>query len=242
MKSYILKIEFVDFAPLIWRRVILPADATFKRLHETIQRTSNFQSDMEDNHLYQFNLIKQENLSVTNDIQAYNNHKSVNKGQLKESLKNISQEDKFAKYEKRRIENLLVTVRQPQTIKIDKYLEKYEELDYSYDYGDSWDIKIKLEEIVDDYYFGYPTLLAGQNNAPPEDVGGMHGFYEFLKTYEDENDPNHLNIVGWANEQRYKEYDPENINSRLKFTHYKKTEWDKIKHKNHEVLEDKYVK
>lgn len=242
MKSYILKIEFTDSDPLIWRRVIMPAEVTFKRLHETIQRATNFRSDMEDYHLYQFNLIQQENVSVTNDINAYNNHKSANIAQLKKELANISPEQEFAKHEKRRIENLLVTVRQPQTIKIDKYLEKYGELNYLYDYGDSWDIKIKLEEIVDDYYFGYPTLLAGENNAPPEDVGGMHGFDEFQRIYEDENDPDHMNTVAWAEEQLYRDYDLDRINQSLKFTHYKKTEWDKIKHKNHEVLEDKYVK
>ena len=30
MKAYQIKIELVDSNPLIWRRVIIPADVTFK--------------------------------------------------------------------------------------------------------------------------------------------------------------------------------------------------------------------
>jgi hypothetical protein len=34
MKAYQIKIELIDFEPLIWRRVVIPADVTFKRLHD----------------------------------------------------------------------------------------------------------------------------------------------------------------------------------------------------------------
>lgn len=60
-------------------------------------------------------------------------------------------------------------------------LEKHNAIRYNYDFGDDWWFTIRLEEIVDDYYFGFPTLLAGAETAPPEDVGGIHGFYEFLE-------------------------------------------------------------
>lgn len=38
----------------------------------------------------------------------------------------------------------------------------------------------------------------------------------------------------------YREYDPEFINSMLKTIQYQKPQWDKIKHENHVILEDKY--
>ena len=47
MKAYILKLSFEDITPLIWRRIILPAGATFNRLHETIQNVTNFQSTLD---------------------------------------------------------------------------------------------------------------------------------------------------------------------------------------------------
>ena len=52
MKAYILKLSFEDITPLIWRRVILPADATFHRLHQTIQSVTNFQSTLSPYHSF----------------------------------------------------------------------------------------------------------------------------------------------------------------------------------------------
>jgi len=40
------------------------------------------------------------------------------------------------------------TIRQPRTIKIDKYLEKYKTFEYIYDFGDYWRHKIELEKIL----------------------------------------------------------------------------------------------
>lgn len=62
-------------------------------------------------------------------------------------------------------------IRTPSSIKIDKYLETYRLLHYVYDFGDEWEINIALEKIVDDYCFGYPTVLDGAGDAPPEDLG-----------------------------------------------------------------------
>lgn len=240
MKSYILKIEMIGFDPLIWRRVIMPAGATFKRLHDTIQGVTNFSSILEDFHLYKFDLTNQENISVTNDEQAYLEQQNVNPDLLLKKLEKVPIE--FREFERRRMQRVLVKVRKPQSIKIDKYLEKYQELNYMYDFGDGWRFTVKLEKVVDDYYFGYPTLLEGEQDAPPEDVGGIPGFYHFLEIFEDETHPEHDKIRKWVESQRYRPFNREDINGWIKNIHYKKTEWSKIKHRNYEVLEDKYVK
>ncbi len=44
MKAYIVHIEFDDLQPTVWRQVVLPYGATFRRLHETIQLVNNFDS------------------------------------------------------------------------------------------------------------------------------------------------------------------------------------------------------
>jgi hypothetical protein len=69
-------------------------------------------------------------------------------------------------------------MRKPTGLKIDACLEKHKEILYRYDFGDGWELIIRLEDIMDDYYFGYPTLLDGAETAPPEDVGGIPGFYD----------------------------------------------------------------
>lgn len=243
MKAYILIVELTDSNPLIWRKVIMPAGATFNRLHDTIQNITNFQGGYpsEGYHLYEFQL-KEENRIVTNNEEAYHEHQHYkkNKAAFKKRLETMPEDMK--KFEEKRQNRLKVEVRNPSGLKIDDYLEKYKEINYIYDYGDDWNFSIQLEQIVDDYYFGYPTLLDGAETAPPEDVGGISGFYEFLEVYRDPNHPDYQDAKEWADSSSFREYDFEWVNSSLKSLNYKKTEWDKLNHKNYKVIDDKYRK
>lgn len=188
MKSYIINIQLIGSEPLIWRKIIMPAGATFNRLNDVIQNVTNFLSGYpyDDYHLFEFDLGE---LIVTNSEEAYLEHKHYknNKGMYEERLKSMAEE--FLEFEIPYQERLKIEVRKPSTLKIDSYIEKLKEIKYEYDFGDGWEFLVKLEDIVDDYYFGFPTLLDGAETAPPEDVGGLHGFYEFLKIYNDKNHP-----------------------------------------------------
>lgn len=241
MKSYIINIELVGSDPLIWRKVIMPAGATFNRLNDVIQNVTNFLSGYpyEAYHLFEFDLGE---LIVTNNEEAYLEHKHYknNKRMYEERLKSTPKE--FLEFEIPYQERLKVEVRKPSTLKIDKYIEDFKEIKYEYDFGDGWEFLIKLEDIVDDYYFGFPTLLDGAETAPPEDVGGIHGFYEFLKVYNDQEHPEHEEAKTWAESLSFRKYDPKWINRGLKSIKYKKTEWDKINHKNYKIIDDKYRK
>ncbi|OWZ83357.1 plasmid pRiA4b ORF-3 family protein [Natranaerobius trueperi] len=243
MKSYIVRIELEESDPLIWRRVILPAGATFKRFHDIIQNVTNFQSGYphEDYHLYEFDLTE-ENKIVTNDEEAYLDHQHYkkNKKMYQERLKNMPPQ--MYEFEKHHQERLKIEVRKPTGIKIDDYLEKYKEIRYNYDFGDNWQFTVKLEQIVDDYYFGFPTLLDGAETAPPEDVGGIHGFYEFLKAYRDPKHTDHDDMKEWAESLGFGEYDVDWINENLKNVKYQNTEWDKINHTRYRIVDDKYRK
>jgi len=211
MKSYILKITFEDITPHIWRRIILPAGATFNRLHETIQHVTNFQSTLEPYHTF----------GVEIDDYFITNNESI--------LEDYKGKTYYGK-----------TVKQPASIKIDSYLEKHSHFIYNYDFGDDWRILVELEEIVEDYYFGYPTLLNGEGTAPPEDVGGPPGYEAFLEVYQDSTHPDYLSTYAWAEEQFYLPLDIAWLNDRLKYVKYKKTEWQYIDHENYHVLSDKY--
>lgn len=243
MKSYIIRIELDESNPLIQRRAIMPAGATYRRLHDVIQNVTNFQSGYPGGgyHLYEFDLPK-ENMIVTNNEEAYMEHQHYkkNKKYYEERLKSMPAN--MLQFEQNHQERLKIEVRKLTGLKIDDYLEKYKEIRYNYDFGDDWWITIKLEEIVDDYYFGYPTLLDGAETAPPEDIGGIHGFYEFLEAYRDPKHAQHGDMKAWVEDWNFREYDPDWINDRLKGLDYKKTEWDKIDHENYRVIEDMYRK
>ena len=230
MKAYQIKIEILGSTPLIWRRIIMPAGATFNRLHDVIQNVFNFQSGYPQDayHLFHFDL-SEENIKVTNDEEAYEEHQQFKKNRKRFEARLKAMKSEFAE---RQLENLKMVIRKPTGIKIDKYLEERSQIYYVYDYGDDWRILVSLEEIVEDYHYGYPTFIDGAEVAPPDDVGGLPGFYKFLKVYHDESHPEHIGIRAWAKGQGFREYDPEHINMCMKFLKYKKTEWDKIEHKN----------
>lgn len=223
MKAYRLKIELKDSNPLIWRRVIMPAGATYNRLHEVIQKVFNFR----DYHLFEFELSKV-NMVVTNDEEAYLAHQYYKKhrNELEDKVKNAPPQ--FVLFEEARLERMKKVVRKPTGLKIDSYLEEVGELLYRYDYGDDWKVWITLERIEEDYHYGYPTLLDGAEIAPPEDVGGLYGYKQFLEIYHNPNHPEYEEMRTWAKGQYYREYDPKFINEMLKFSKYKKTEWDQI--------------
>lgn len=208
MKAYILKLSFEGITPEVWRRIIIPAGATFNRLHETIQYVTNFKSRMEPYHDFSFPM---EDVIITNNAEL------------------IEQKETDGK-----------KVKQPTRIKIDPYIEKYGKLLYQYDFGDQWEISVILEDTVDDYYFGYPTLLDGGGMAPPEDVGGAAGYMEFLKIIHDPTHPRYTISREWAERVGYKPLNIESINHSLKHVKFKKTEWEQIHHENYVVLSDKY--
>lgn len=221
----------------------MPAGATFNRLHDVIQGVTNFQSGYPNDayHLFEFNL-KEENIRVTNDEQAYEEHKHYKKNPKIYEERLINMPLEYVEFEKAYQERLKTIVRKPTGMKIDDYLEKYGIIEYNYDFGNDWQFVIRLEDVVNDYYFGYPTLLDGAETAPPEDINGLLGFYEFLKVYRDNNHPDHKETVDWAKEQYFREYDPKWINEHIKSISYKKTEWDKINHERYKIIDDKYRK
>lgn len=243
MKSYIIRIELEESNSLIWRRVIMPAGTTYKKLHDVIQNVTNFQRGypLGGYYLYEFDL-KEEKMIVTDNEEAYMEHQHYvkNKKYYEDRLKNI--DPKMLQFEKNHQERLRIEVRKPTGLKIDDYLETYKEIRYNYDFGDDRWFTVKLEEIVDDYYFGFPTLLDGAETAPPEDVGGIHGFYEFLEAYRDPKHPEHADMKAWVVDWNFRQYNPDWINKILKGIDYKKTEWDKVNHEHYKVIEDKYRK
>lgn len=57
---------------------------------------------------------------------------------------------------------------------------------YQYDFGDSWMHTITVEKIESfAYKMGCANLVDGQRACPPEDVGGPHGYAEFVKVIQD---------------------------------------------------------
>ncbi len=54
---------------------------------------------------------------------------------------------------------------------------------YEYDFGDSWEHTVLLEKVLDaDPKQNLPICLKGKLAAPPEDCGGLYGYYQLVET------------------------------------------------------------
>jgi hypothetical protein len=82
---------------------------------------------------------------------------------------------------------------------------------YLYDFGDNWRHRIIVLEVRQgDPGNEYPRFVAATRRAPPEDVGGISGFAEFLETMSDPENDEHDRMVEWYG----KRFDPEDIEER----------------------------
>ena len=69
---------------------------------------------------------------------------------------------------------------------------------YTYDFGDDWRHSITVEAVTDaDPAVEYPRFLDGDWRAPPEDVGGLPGFEDFLIAMSKPRHAQHRKVVDW---------------------------------------------
>lgn len=59
-------------------------------------------------------------------------------------------------------------------------------------------------------YIYNSIFLEGNGERPPEDVGGLWGFKEYLRIMEDEKDPSHQDMKAWADSQKERKLSSEN--------------------------------
>ncbi len=70
---------------------------------------------------------------------------------------------------------------------------------YLYDFGDSWEHHIVVEEILPvEKGMRYPLCSDGQFACPPEDVGGVRGYTDFLKAIRNTRHPEHDEMLEWV--------------------------------------------
>ena len=69
---------------------------------------------------------------------------------------------------------------------------------YTYDFGDSWEHKIVVEKrLASEPGRAYPVCLAGERHAPPEDCGGIPGFYNLLEATRDPEHEQYEELLDW---------------------------------------------
>ena len=83
-------------------------------------------------------------------------------------------------------------------------------LGYVYDFGDDWRHTITVEVVAAaDPGTEYPRFVEGMRRGPPEDVGGIDGYYEFLEAMASLRHQEHKRMRDWYGGL----YDPEDIDA-----------------------------
>lgn len=79
---------------------------------------------------------------------------------------------------------------------------------YEYDFGDGWEHEVLFEGCLKAEKGGrYPVCVEGERNCPPEDVGGVWGYAEFLEAIANPKHEEHDRMLEWAGEFDPEEFD-----------------------------------
>ena len=72
---------------------------------------------------------------------------------------------------------------------------------YEYDFGDGWMHEVTLEKIMPtDPEAVLPVCIKAKGACPPENVGGIWGYYGFLEALADSDHPEHEEYTEWIGE------------------------------------------
>ncbi|MEI8204193.1 MAG: plasmid pRiA4b ORF-3 family protein [Bacteroidota bacterium] len=85
-----------------------------------------------------------------------------------------------------------VTLENIVTSEKDKFL-------YVYDFGDSWEHQIVVEKFLPtDSKLKYPVCTGGKLSSPPEDCGGIPGYYYMLEVLNNKKHPERKEMLEWV--------------------------------------------
>lgn len=196
-RAYQLKITLNRSKPPIWRRLLVPGHCTLEELHELIQTAMGWTHS----HLHQF-IFKCEKVKPGPNMAA-----DLLRGMIDfnapRGLRYLSHPD----FE-------LDGAEDERRVRLDDLkLEEKSKFVYEYDFGDGWEHVILVEKISEsDPPLDYPQCLAGQLACPPEDCGGMYGYYELLGILADPKHPEYEDYKDWAGDIDPEHFDLDEVN------------------------------
>lgn len=87
---------------------------------------------------------------------------------------------------------------------------------YEYDFGDGWLHVLEVEKVVaPEPGREYPVCLGGRRATPPEDVGGIWGFEEYLEAMADPDHSEHEMYMEWRGPFDPEAFDVDEVNAAL---------------------------
>lgn len=181
----ILEINLNLLNDRVKREAIIPLNYNFLQLHEVLQVLYGWYNY----HLYKFELSDSE-------------------------ITNIVSKKLYEEYEDFSYENIDLIYIDKETL-LSEVFTKNKNIKYFYDFGDGWEIDIKLKKVVKEYNKNISTCILADKNSPPEDIGGVYGYQEFLEIINNPKSTNDVGIEEWLENTDYEDVDLKEINTRL---------------------------
>ena len=70
---------------------------------------------------------------------------------------------------------------------------------YTYDFGDGWDHEMVVEKVGQLLNeLSLPVCTNGKRRCPPEDCGGLHGYYKLLEALTNPGHEEHDSLLEWV--------------------------------------------
>lgn len=198
MRALQLLIAMNDL-PTVTRRVIVPERISLADLHVVIQYTMGWQ----DYHLYQF--------STDQDSTCYTNNS--------EGIEEYEYYERNPPAVPDQWEQMILAQpqRSAEMVSVRHLFANGKALNYVYDFGDNWELRITLEKVMENYQGPFPYCVAGGEAGPPEDVGGTGGFMDFLEAWHNPAHPEHSEMIIWGSSMGFTgRFEQERINLFLK--------------------------
>ncbi len=88
---------------------------------------------------------------------------------------------------------------------------------YEYDFGDGWQHEVVLEKVTEsEPGIRYPRCIDGERACPPEDVGGVYGFSDYVEAITNPNHSEHDDFLEWNGPFDPAEFDATAATRRMK--------------------------
>ena len=190
---YELKITLQDSKPPIWRRIAVAADMRLSDLHGVIQIVMGWTNS----HLHQFIVRNHRSKPTREEIQEISRNEQWDK--LAECMhRDLYLSDPQFDMEEAEDESKVKLCELAPAVK-SKFI-------YEYDFGDGWDHQIEVVKIsLPDKDIEYPVCLKGKLACPPEDCGGIWGYYDMLDVLKDPKHEGYEELTEWLEN----DFDPE---------------------------------
>lgn len=184
-----LKIKLRSTSPPIWRRILVQEHTALFELHEIIQIAMGWQNC----HLFLFQI----------NGQIYDEHGDLDIWMGDEE--DVKQEG-------------ILEAFSPLDFSLEELITQTDQkFAYIYDFGDNWYHEILVEKFLPiDPDLNYPVCIGGKMQCPPEDIGGLYGFYEMLYILEGKDSREKASLLKWLNKPYEPKYfDIESVNEHL---------------------------